>query len=36
VARFLLNSTVLIDVVRGRSAAERLLEISETSDFPMT
>jgi hypothetical protein len=35
VARFLLNTTVLIDV-RGRSAAERLLEIIETSDFPMT
>lgn len=31
-ARFLLDTTVLIDVLRGRSAAERLLELSETSE----
>jgi predicted nucleic acid-binding protein len=34
VARFLLDTTVLIDVLRGRSAAERLLELSETSEVP--
>jgi predicted nucleic acid-binding protein len=34
VARFFLDTTVLIDVLRGRSAAERLLELGETSEVP--
>lgn len=35
-ARILLDTTVLIDVLRGRPAADRLLSLRRSGDVPMT